>query len=220
MSSILHVLAQVPAPPLAAVLADVATDLPTLAGSVAGAVSLIGYVPYVRGILAGRTRPSLVGWSIWTAVGTCLLISHYATGARASIWVPLSYAVGPLVTAILALRYGDRGWSRLDRFCLAGAAISLVLWRLTGQPLVSLSLNIAIDALGALPTLRKTWRDPGSEDRLAWGLFFVGNTLNLLAISPLSVAGALYPLYLFVLAASENALLWWPRRHAVDAAGG
>jgi hypothetical protein len=158
-------------------------------------------------IVRKRTRPSVASWWIWTAVGGCLCASYFAAGARASIWTPLSYAIGPLVTAVLALRYGERSFSRFDRGCLAVAALSILLWMCTGSPLLALGLNIGVDALGALPTLRKSWHDPGSEDRLAWGLFLFGNSLNLFAVTSWSFASASYPIYLFLIALLMSLLL-------------
>jgi hypothetical protein len=183
-----------------------------LLGRVAGAVSFAAFLPYVIAIVRRRARPSIATWWIWTAVGVCLCASYFATGARTTIWTPVSFVLGPFFIAILSLHYGERGASRFDRACLFAAAISIAIWWMTGVPWLALMLNIGIDALGALPTLRKTWHDPESEDRLTWGLFLIGNTLNLLAVSPWTVANASYPIYMSLLSAAMNALLWRRRK--------
>src|SRR5690242_6850853 len=82
-----------------------------LVGQVAGALALAGFAPYVVSILRRRTVPNRATWIIWTVVGGMLCASYYAAVARGSIWVPVGYVVGPLVTALLALRYGEGGWS-------------------------------------------------------------------------------------------------------------
>lgn len=176
-------------------------------GQAAGAISLFGFVPYLTSVVRGRTRPSIATWWIWTLVGCLIVVSYYAAGARTSIWTPVSYVIGPLVIALVSLRYGDRGWSRFDRMCVLGAGLSLLLWALSGTPIVALLFNIAIDLLGALPTVRKTWVAPESEDRLSWAIFLVANTLNLLAVAPWTFANASYPIYMFALVAAMNALL-------------
>ena len=86
--------------------------------------------------------------------------------------------------------------------------MSLLLWALTGNPLVALGLNILVDLIGALPTVRKAWSDPGSEDRLAWGLFFAANAVNLAAVEAWTFSGAGYPVYLFGITGLVSALLW------------
>lgn len=176
-------------------------------GQASGAVSLLGFVPYLSSIVRGKTQPSVATWWIWTLVGCLIAVSYYAAGARTSIWTPVSYVIGPLVIALVSLRHGTRGFSRFDRLCGLGAALSLLLWALSGTPVVALSLNILIDFLGALPTVRKTWHEPASEDRLSWGIFLVANSLNLLAVQPWTFANASYPLYMFALVLAMNALL-------------
>jgi uncharacterized protein with PQ loop repeat len=180
-------------------------------GRAAGVVSAIAFVPYLVAVVRRRTRPSIASWFIWTAVGAVLCASYWATGARASIWVAVSYVAGPLVTAIVALRYGERGWSRFDKGCLLTAALSLGLWALTGDPFVALGLNILVDFLGALPTMRNVWRDPDAEDRAAWGIFFAGNAINLGAVEAWTPSGAAYPVYLVLVTLIVNALIWRPR---------
>lgn len=183
------------------------SELPALIGAVAGGFALLGFVPYLVTMVRGKTRPNRASWWIWTVIGTLLAGSYYATGARDSLWVPLSYVVGPLLTALLALKYGEGGWTRLDRACFAGAGGSLLLWVVSGSPLAALLVNILIDIFGAMPTIRKSYTDPESEDRLSWGLFLVGDALNLFAIRPWSLETAIYPLYLFGLAGLITLLL-------------
>lgn len=176
-------------------------------GQAAGVVSLLGFVPYLISVVRGRTRPSMASWWIWTLVGCLIVVSYYAAGARTSIWTPVSYVIGPLLIALVSLRYGSGGWSRFDRLCVLGAGLSLLLWVLSGTPLTTLIFNILIDLLGALPTVRKTWQEPDSEDRLSWALFLIANSLNLLAVQPWTFPNASYPIYIFALALVMNALL-------------
>jgi hypothetical protein len=176
-------------------------------GEVAGVVALGGFAPYVVSIVRRRTVPERATWWIWTLVGAMLCASYYAAGARGSIWVPVGYVVGPLVTAILALRYGEGGWSRFDRACLAGSALSLALWLVSGSPMVALVANVAVDFSGALPTLRKTYLEPWSESAASWAIFLVANALNLAALDGWSVETALYPLYLFGVSLAMVALI-------------
>jgi hypothetical protein len=51
-------------------------------------------------------------------VGAILCASAWTAGARASIWTPVSYVLGPLVVTLLALRYGERSLSRFDLGCM------------------------------------------------------------------------------------------------------
>ena len=182
-------------------------DWRTYAGQIAGLVSLAGFAPYLMSTVRGRTRPNRATWWIWTFVGAGLCASYFAAGARDSIWVPVSYVIGPFLTALASIKYGEGGWNRLDRICFGTAAVSFGVWGLTGSAMIALVMNLGVDISGAIPTIRKSYVEPESEDRTAWGLFLAGNTINLLALYTWSFAEAAYPLYLFAVAATVSILL-------------
>ncbi len=49
---------------------------------------------------------------------------YYGVGGRETMWVPLSFIAGPLLVWILSIWYGEGGWTKFDRWCLAGAFVS------------------------------------------------------------------------------------------------
>jgi hypothetical protein len=124
------------------------------------------------------------------------------------MWVAISYIVGPVGTSLLGLKFGEGGWTKLDRICLVGVGIGLILWGLYRSPSLTLGINIGIDFLGALPTIHKSFRHPAGEDRLAWFLFTIANALNLLAIERWSWEIIIYPIYMFLICVTIYSLLW------------
>lgn len=187
-------------------------EIAEIAGKLAGIISLIGFIPYIIAILRGKTKPNRAGWFIWTVLGVTLGASYYFSGAVHTIWVPVSYAIGPLIVFTLSIKYGEGGWSRFDIFCLVGAGISLVLWVIFKSPVVALVTNLIIDLLGALPTIKKAYKKPESEDKIAWIIFFIGNVTNMFAIEELSFAITAYPIYMLLVNGLITALVAWPRK--------
>ena len=185
-----------------------------LAGRLAGLLSLAAFAPYIVAILRGQTRPNRATWWIWTTNGLVLGASYYSSGAQSTIWVPVSYVVGPVVTATLAIRYGEGGWTRFDRSCLLGAGSGILLWWWFNSPVAALLMTLGVDFSGALPTIRKAYRAPDTEDRLAWALFIAGNTVNLLAVERWQFAIAVYPVYMFLASGTIAALVLRPRAAA------
>lgn len=169
-----------------------------LIGQVAGGLSFFAYILYYISIVQGRSRPNRATWIILTVVGVLIAASYYASGARNTMWVALAYTVGPFIAAILAFKYGEGGTTRFDIFCLVGCAASVVLWVLADTPLYTLVINIFIDFLGILPTLKKAFFDPLSEDALAWSVTTFSNLLNVFAIELWVFSVAVYPLYMLV----------------------
>lgn len=168
-----------------------------LAGKAAGVMSVVAYAPYIVAILGGKTKPNRATWFIWTFVSFIMLISYYLSGARNTIWLPLGYAIGSSVVAFLSIRYGEGGWTILDRSCLVGAGISIVIGLLLKSPQVVLFTNILNDFFGMLPTIKKSYLRPQHENKFAWVIFFAGSVLNIIAIENWNFSIATYPVFLF-----------------------
>lgn len=165
-------------------------------GKLAGLLSFVAFILYYISIVQGRSRPNRVTWIILTVVGILILASYYASGARNTLWIPVAYTIGPLIAALLALKYGEGGATRLDIFCLIGCGVSVILWILTDSPLLTLLINIGIDFLGIVPTLVKSFVDPWSEDLLAWVVTVFSNLLNVVAIEKWEFSIVVYPIYM------------------------
>ena len=177
-------------------------------GILAGLISTVGFIPYITAIYQKKTKPNQATWSIWTIVGFILLASYHSSGATSTIWVPACLAFGHLIIAILAFIYGERDWSDFDKACLIGTGVSLILWWWQNSPVIALSLNIAIDFLGALPTIKKAYCKPHTEKALSWILFLIAHILNLSTLGfSWSFQIVAYPLYLFIVVGTIVTLL-------------
>jgi hypothetical protein len=174
-------------------------DFGLLIGRTAGAISLLSFVPYIRAIFRGTTKPSRTSWWIWALTGGIVCAGTYVSGAGEAVWVPASEVAGPLVIAMLSIRHGVGGMSRLDHACIAGAAASLALWWASGSPDMAIATNLALDCFGAVPTLVKAYRAPDSEDVTTWALLSAGNALNLLALPAFSFGTSAFTIYLLAM---------------------
>ncbi|SHO56679.1 hypothetical protein [Vibrio quintilis] len=171
-------------------------ELTILIGKIAGIIALLGFVPYTLSILKGETQPNRVTWWIWTIIGFLLCVSYYSSSSDGPIWVPVSYVAGPLVTALLSIKYGYGKLESFDKYCLGIAVFSVLIWFLTGSAFYTLLINIFIDLLGAIPTIRKTYHIPESESKTSWLMFLVANLMNIVAITNWTLMDTVYPIYL------------------------
>lgn len=178
-------------------------------GVIAGILSAAAFIPYIVSILRGKTKPSRVTWSIWVLVGVLICGSYTALGATSTAWVTFSYVIGPAVVAVLSFRRGVGGWEKLDIFCLCGVILGALLWWKFNSPLTALTINVAIDFLGLLPTIKKSWLKPREEDLLTWTVSASSAVMNLLALEKWTFALALYPVYMFIGIWSVCLILWW-----------
>jgi hypothetical protein len=175
------------------------SNLQIIFGILAGFFSLMCFAPYIFTILQGKTKPNRASWWIWATNGWVLCLGNYAAGASNTIWALMCAVVAQLLIAILSIKYGQGGWNRFDRRCLFGSGISFVLWRVFHSPLIAIVLPLLIDILGVLPTLKKSYYEPESEDLLTWMLYAIGSLFNMLAITTWSFAIVITPLYVFLI---------------------
>lgn len=173
-------------------------DWRNIIGILAGVFSLMGFIPYLISVIKRKTKPNRASWWIWATLGIIITISNYYAGARDTMWLLVCYTFSQLAIAVFSIKHGEGGWNTFDITCILGAVISIPLWWWTKDPLTAISINIAIDSLGALPTIKKSYFYPETEDLFSWLMFLTASTLNLAALETWSVTLSSYPIYLFL----------------------
>lgn len=167
-------------------------------GLTSGVIALAAFVPYIRSILRGQTRPNRASWFIWAFAEIVTTATYAASGADATLFVAVGYTVGTLTVASLSLRYGEGGATPLDLLCLFGASIALIPWIALDQPELALYMIIFVDAMAVFPTLKKAIADPDSEDTTYWSLSFLAAGLNIFAIDRWVPEIVVFPVYAFI----------------------
>lgn len=174
-------------------------DIRFYLGILAGVISFIAYLIYFVSILRGESKPNRVTWWIWTFMGAILALSYYYSGAKNTIWAPIVEFIGPFITALLSIKYGEGGMvDKTDIICLAGGIISILLWIVTGNPVLALILNLAIDQFALIPTIKKSYLRPEGENFWAWFGTCLGDFMNILAIEKFTFAIVVYPVWMFI----------------------
>lgn len=151
-------------------------------GLIAGVLSASCYVPYIRDILTGTTRPERATWLIWTVLGLILLVSQLAKGASASVWLTVAQTAGVTTIFLLSLKYGEGGLARSDIVALGVAAAGLVAWYFTREASVALYIAIGVDFSGGILSVVKAYRDPESETALTWLIAAFAGGFGVLAV--------------------------------------
>lgn len=179
---------------------------------IAGILFLVAFIPYIRAILKKQTKPAKASWLIWATLDSItfagMLVKHTLNGQM------LGAIVGAWMVAILALKYGKPGWSKLDKFCLGGAFIGIALWQLSGNPVVGMSISLALVFIGAFPTFKTAWNHPEEEDRTAWLIYWLSCVFALIAIPAWTIADAAQPIVFTVIETVMVYLTWIRSRKA------
>lgn len=163
----------------------------------AGALLVIGYIPYIYAILRQGTKPSKASWVIWSTLDVVMLASMYAKDViNGQI---IGAVMGSLIVVVLSFRYGTPGWTRLDKFCIIGTFVGIVLWQLLDNAMIGLLMSLSLVCVGAIPTAVSVWKEPRNESKLAWGFGVVSSACAVLSISQWTLASISQPIVFLVL---------------------
>jgi hypothetical protein len=87
------------------------------------------------------------------------------------------------VVFLLSFKYGTKNITRSDTGILVLALLAVVVWWQTNNPLYAVLMVTVIDALGYIPTLRKSWGEPYSETLSFWFTMILVTILTILSLS-------------------------------------
>ncbi len=163
--------------------------------SVVAALFGIGaYIPYIHGILIGKTKPHAFSWFLWFLMSAIVCVAQYSAGAGAGAWITASIALLCLVIFILTLKQGDKNIARSDWLALIAALFALGLWQWTAEPLWAVTILCVVYILAFYPTIRKSWDQPFQERIFSFALGSIRSIMNLFALETVNVTTTLYPL--------------------------
>jgi len=186
-----------------------------LTGALALALTFALFIPYVRSILSGRTRPHVFSWLIW-GLGTCAVaFAQIHAGGGYGGWVILASGVISIYIGHLALRrQGDRTLRAVDGWFVGLALMALPAWALTEDPFWAVLLLTLADLLGFGPTVRNALHHPFDEPVWFYLLAAVRNGLVVLSLESLSWTTGLFPVSVGLACMLMATMLFWLRRKA------
>lgn len=169
-------------------------------GLASAALSTVGYLPYLRDVIAGRTQPQRACWLIWSILGSVALASQIQEGAMASLGFAVVQVGGTILIFAMSIACGVGRFLRPgDWAVLALATLGLVTWYFTSNAAYALGMTITISLLGGALTVAKAYNDPRSETLSTWITFWLASALAVISVGAWEPVLLAYPLYLLTL---------------------
>ena len=176
-------------------------------GIIAVIITFVGYIPYIRDTIKGKTKPHVYSWFIWAFVTFIIFALQVLGHAGAGALTTLATAFLCLIIFILGMRNGHKDITKFDTVTFVISLIAIGIWVFAKQPVISTILIVTINTLANLPTIRKSWKDPHSETLFTWEMGAVRNFLGILALANYSLLTWLYPVTNLLINIIESTIL-------------
>lgn len=181
-----------------------------LIGQIAGVIALIQIIPYIVSILRGHTKPERASYLIWFIVDVISIISYISVGARSTVWTGLVFCLTGFLVLVLSIKHGVGGFSKFDLGCLLLALAGTAIWVGSSNALVALYFLTFVKFIGYVPTIKKAYFLPKTENTLSWSLAAFASVLNLFALATLLPSIALPVVITALLQSLISYLLLFP----------
>lgn len=187
-------------------------DYKLIIAIIAASLVVIAYIPYFKDIFARKTKPHLFTWLIWGITqGTAIAALLHGGGKFGSISLIVG-AILVFVVFLLSFKYGTKDITTSDRFILISSLLAIVVWWKLDNPLAAVLMISAIDGMGYIPTVRKSFKDPWSETLSFWGIMTIICFLTIFANAEYNLLTVTYLLVLFIANLSVFLLCFFRRR--------
>jgi hypothetical protein len=179
---------------------------------IASVLAFVGNIAYLKDVVRGKVRPHPYTWFIWSIVSLVTFLGGLEKGAGIDA-IPTAvaegftiiiflYAVARLFKrsgATIHVRKHEIGHIRpIDHIFLVVALLGLIPWALTKDPTISVIVVVTIDVIAFIPTLRKTWAHPETEQPLLYQMNVTRHILTLFSLGAFNVATALHSVAMII----------------------
>lgn len=162
--------------------------------AVAIGLTVVAFLPYIRSIIAGTTKPHVFSWVIWSSTTFIVFFAQLSDRAGAGAWpLGVSSAITVYVAILAYRKKSDITITRSDFVFLILALGTLPLWYFTSDPLLVVVILTVIDILGFGPTFRKAYVRPFEEQLRFFAIMAIRDMFILIALEHYSVITALFP---------------------------
>jgi len=157
-------------------------------------LTFIAFIPYIRSILQGKTKPHAFSWIIWASVTFIVFLAQLADKGGVGAWpIGVSGLITLYVAVLAYIKKSDNMITKKDWLFFITAMTALPLWYFTSNPLWAVIILTTVDLLGFAPTFRKAYSRPYEEQLTFFALMASRNLIAIMALEHYSLTTILFP---------------------------
>ncbi len=165
-----------------------------LLSAAAIALTFVAFLPYIRSIKQGVTKPHVFSWVIWGSTTFIVFLAQLADKGGAGAWPIGVSGIITLYVAFLAyIKKSDILITKADCLFFILSMTSLPLWYFTSDPLWAVVILTTVDVMGFGPTFRKAYYYPFEEQLRFFVIMAARNLISILALEHYSQTTVLFP---------------------------
>jgi hypothetical protein len=164
-------------------------------------LNLIGTAGYVIDTLKGKVKPNRVSFLLWALAPLIAFSAQINQGVGLQSLMTFMVGFGPLLVLLASFVNKKSVWqlTRFDFFCGGLSLLGLALWMITREGNLAIAFGISADALAAVPTVVKSYKEPESENGRMFLYSAISALITLLTVDVWNFANYAFPLYILTI---------------------
>lgn len=164
------------------------------------AINLLGGLSYLIDTLKGKAQPNRISWGLWSLAVFIGFAAEYKQGVGIQSWTIFSIGVSTSLIFLGSFVNKKTNWklSIFDYICGAFSFLAIILWIITNNPNLAILFSIFADLAAGIPTLRKSYNYPETENWIEYSTSFVNIILSILTLKIFSFATLAFSLYILI----------------------
>lgn len=158
-------------------------------------IGIIAYIPYLKDVIFGNTKPHVYSWLIWAILNITFFSIQFNNNVGIVSFISLLTGIICTVIMLLGLGSGVRNITKTDGLFLLLALISAGLWIISKDALSSSILITLTNFFALLPTIRKSWFNPFEETLSTYIMTTTRTVLTLLLYDTYTIPTILPPVF-------------------------
>lgn len=158
----------------------------------ASLLAIVGNIPYLRDVFKNKVKPHPYTWLVWSIVSSIIFFGQIAKGAGIGALPTASAEIFTIIIFFFSLKYGFKDIKPIDTLFLIIALLGIVPWLIYRDPTISVIIAVGIDLVAFIPTIRKTWSNPKTENPILYVMNVLRHILMLLSLKAYNIATVLH----------------------------
>lgn len=175
----------------------------------------VWYIPYIRDIFLGKTKPHIYTWLIWWILPILIFILQKNNGGGYGVYATLMTWIACLFIAWLSLKFGTKDLKMIDTIFLLLTFLSIGVWLWIKNPIFSMIFICGIDLFGFFPTCRKSFFAPYEESLSFYVISVIRYIFAIISLGVMNFVTLLFPVMWLIINWIFVLFLLWRRSRII-----